>query len=121
LPDVLRTIVFIKEELESRYRDVLRPRLVNPPLEFNSFIDLIDEYVLWLATVEDADLDEERGALKSDASNLIVEGFRKGVASRTYTFKKRDGVDETFRRDCDVNRILGIRHTVRNRGWLQHH
>lgn len=71
--------MFTGEELKNRYASSIRPRLVDPPLDFPGFMALLDEYVLWLADVEDAGLDEEFRDLKSNALDLIVKGFRKGV------------------------------------------
>jgi len=68
-----------REELLSRYQTEVRPGLLYPPLELPGLINNIDKYLLWRIDVEESGLEGEFPEVESDAFELIVAAFVKGV------------------------------------------
>ncbi|MCK4582806.1 hypothetical protein KAU18_05770, partial [Candidatus Bathyarchaeota archaeon] len=70
-----------KEELLSRYQTEVRPGLLNPPLELRGLMNNIDKYLLWRVDVEESGLEGEFPEVESEAFELIVAAFVKGVGN----------------------------------------
>ena len=68
-----------REELLSRYQTEVRPGLLDPPLELPGLMNNIDKYLLWRIDVEESGLEGEFPEVESDAFELIVGAFVKGV------------------------------------------
>lgn len=71
-----------RDELLSRYQTEVRPGLLNPPLELRGLMIVIEDgYLLWLVDVAESGLEGEFPEEESDAFELIVEAFVKGVGN----------------------------------------